>query len=72
MHLQLTRLEFVGFMAIKKHVQFIRGVMDYASLETILLQVKDPCESCDAVNSNMTSPRAQQVQCFQNINMSKI
>jgi len=54
-HLQLERLEFVGFMAIKKHMKFIRGVMDYASsLETILLQDKDPCEPCDAVSSNLT------------------
>jgi hypothetical protein len=54
-HLQLTRPEFVGFMAIKKHLKFIRDVMDYASsLETILLQDKDPCESCDAVSGSLT------------------
>ncbi|PUZ42299.1 hypothetical protein GQ55_9G572700 [Panicum hallii var. hallii] len=54
-HLQLTSLEFVGFMAIKKHMKFIRGVMDCASsLETVLLQDKDPCETCDAVSGNLT------------------
>ncbi|PUZ42300.1 hypothetical protein GQ55_9G572800 [Panicum hallii var. hallii] len=54
-HLQLTRPEFVGFMAIKKHLKFIRDVMDYASsLETILLEDKDPCESCDAVSGSLT------------------
>lgn len=42
-HLQLRSLQFVGFMAIKKHAQFVRGVMDYApNLETIVLQDKDP------------------------------
>ncbi|RLN40864.1 putative F-box/LRR-repeat protein [Panicum miliaceum] len=43
-HLHLTRLEFGGFMAVKKHLQFVRAVMNYASsLETILLEDKDHC-----------------------------
>jgi hypothetical protein len=52
-HLNLTRLEFGGFMAVKKHLQFVRTVMDYASnLETIFLEDKDPCAYCDEVNNN--------------------
>ncbi|RCV46021.1 hypothetical protein SETIT_9G499100v2 [Setaria italica] len=69
-HLNLTRLEFGGFMAVKKHLQFVRAVMDYASsLETILLEDKDPCEYCDEVNSNR--PILRQVPSFQKINASK-
>ena len=50
----LTRLEFGGFMAVEKHVQFVRAVMDYASsLETILLEDKDHCGYCDEVSSNL-------------------
>jgi hypothetical protein len=50
-HLNLTRLEFGGFMAVKKHLQFVRAVMDYASsLKTILLEDEDPCEYCDEVS----------------------
>ncbi|CAL4913135.1 unnamed protein product [Urochloa decumbens] len=61
-HLHLTRLEFGGFIAVKKHLQFVRTIMDYASnLETILLEEKDTCEDCDAINSNLTSrfPRSK-------------
>ncbi|CAN6321021.1 unnamed protein product [Urochloa humidicola] len=58
-HLHLTRLEFGGFMAVKKHLQFVRAVMDYASsLETILLEDQDPCEYCDEVNSNLANSPA--------------
>ncbi|OEL13056.1 hypothetical protein BAE44_0025927 [Dichanthelium oligosanthes] len=54
-HLHLTRPEFGGFMAVKKHLQFVRAIMDYvSSLETILLEDKDPCKDCDAVNTNLT------------------
>ncbi|TVU48029.1 hypothetical protein EJB05_07650 [Eragrostis curvula] len=53
-HLQLTRLEFGGFMAIKKHVGFIRSMMAYApNLETIILDDKDSREPCDAANKNL-------------------
>ncbi|CAL4913167.1 unnamed protein product [Urochloa decumbens] len=52
-HLHLTRFQFGGFMAVKKHLQFVRAIMDYASsLDTILLEDKDFCEDCDAINSN--------------------
>jgi hypothetical protein len=38
-------------MAVKKHLQFVRAVMDYASsLKTILLEDEDPCEYCDEVS----------------------
>ena len=41
-------------MAVEKHVQFVRAVMDYASsLETILLEDKDHCGYCDEVSSNL-------------------
>ncbi|CAL4913158.1 unnamed protein product [Urochloa decumbens] len=57
-HSHLTRLEFGGFMAVKKHLQFVRAVMDYASsLETIFLEDQDPCEYCDEVNSNLAYSR---------------
>jgi hypothetical protein len=61
-HLHLSILEFGGFMSVKKHLQFVRAIMDYASsLETILLEDKDPCEDCDAANSSLTSifPRSK-------------
>ncbi|KAF8718012.1 hypothetical protein HU200_025478 [Digitaria exilis] len=54
-HLHLTKLEFGGFMAVKKHLQFVRAIIEHApGLETILLEDKDPCKQCDEVSNNLT------------------
>ncbi|CAL4921367.1 unnamed protein product [Urochloa decumbens] len=76
-HTHLTRLEFGGFMAVKKHLQFVRSIMDYASsLETILLEDKDPCKDCDAVNTNLirssTGSMFPRNKCEQDIILSQL
>ncbi|OEL19729.1 hypothetical protein BAE44_0019253 [Dichanthelium oligosanthes] len=76
-HLHLTRLEFGGFMAVKKHLQFVKAIMDYApSLETILLEDKDPCEYCDEVNSNLayssTGSMFSKNKCEQDMTLNQL
>lgn len=64
-------------MAMKKHMQFVRSIIDYASsLESILLEDRDPCEDCDAVGTNLPCSSASSMfprnKCEQDIIRSQL
>uniref|UniRef100_A0A0D9VQX6 F-box domain-containing protein n=1 Tax=Leersia perrieri TaxID=77586 RepID=A0A0D9VQX6_9ORYZ len=55
-HLKLKSLEFGGFMTTNKRIEFIKTIVAHApNLESIVLENKDSCKSCDDVKDRTCS-----------------